>query len=55
MTPEEKNEMEFKDQFEKMIAAMMGDVKKALAQLKAEEQATQVIEGQPGKYLIHLN
>jgi predicted regulator of Ras-like GTPase activity (Roadblock/LC7/MglB family) len=38
-----------------MIAAMMGDVKKALAQLKAEEQATQVIEGQHGKYLIHLN
>jgi flagellar hook-basal body complex protein FliE len=55
MTPEEKNEMEFKDQFEKMIAAMMGDVKKALAQLKAEEQATQVIEGQHGRYLIHLN
>ena len=52
--PEDTNEMEQRN-FEKMISEMLKNVKQAMAQLEAEEKATEVLEGQNGRYLIHLN
>ena len=47
----EQNEKEFQKQMEEFLKKL----KEAAESMRREMEATQVIEGQYGKYLIHLN
>lgn len=56
MTPENfNNPEEFAKEFQKFLAQLEAQLKEAAERMKKEIQVTQVLEGQHGKYLIHLN
>lgn len=56
MPPEKfNNPEEFAQEFKKFLAQLEAQLKEAAERMKKEMEVTQVLEGQNGRYLIHLN
>ena len=48
-------DQKFHEEFQKFLKQLEEQLNEAAQRMKKEMQATQVINGQHGRYLIHLN